>query len=231
MPRETLTRDRIVDAAIELLDADGVDGLSMRRLGQRLGSAATAMYWHVGNKENLLALACDRVWDELPLPDPHTLGWRPAAGAQVHEAHAMFRRHRWLVRVMTGQLVYGPGIARYRDHAYAIYEAAGFAGAELDWALHTVFTFLLGQATADTTDAGMRQDFAGEDGERRLEEIVSSAREIAGRFPRLSARIAALEGADQADLSDRGFDFGLETILDGLQARRAARPGAERVAG
>jgi AcrR family transcriptional regulator len=61
MPRDTLTREQIVGAAIDLLDADGLEGLNMRALGQRLGSAATAVYWHVGSKDNLIALAADQV--------------------------------------------------------------------------------------------------------------------------------------------------------------------------
>ena len=57
MPRDTLTRDQIVTAAIDLLDAEGLEGLNMRSLGTRLGSAATAVYWHVGSKGDLIALA------------------------------------------------------------------------------------------------------------------------------------------------------------------------------
>src|SRR5690349_4305070 len=68
VPRDTLSRDQIVGAAIELLDARGLDDFSMRMLGKRLGSAATAMYWHVGSKDDLLALAADRVWSEIALP-------------------------------------------------------------------------------------------------------------------------------------------------------------------
>ena len=60
MPRDTLTREQIVTAAIDLLDAEGLDGLNMRALGQRLGSAPTAVYWHVGSKDNLMALAADQ---------------------------------------------------------------------------------------------------------------------------------------------------------------------------
>ena len=48
MPRDTLTREQIIQAAIDLLDAEGLEGLNMRALGMRLGSAATAVYWHVG---------------------------------------------------------------------------------------------------------------------------------------------------------------------------------------
>ena len=69
VPRDTLTREQILKAAIDLLDAEGLEGLNMRALGNLLGSAATAVYWHIGSKENLLALAGDQVWNEIPLPD------------------------------------------------------------------------------------------------------------------------------------------------------------------
>ena len=57
MPRDTLNREQVVNAAIDLLDSEGLEGLNMRALGKRLGSAATAVYWHVGSKDNLIALA------------------------------------------------------------------------------------------------------------------------------------------------------------------------------
>src|SRR5215475_920818 len=79
MPRDTLTRDQIVRAAIDLLDAEGLEGLNMRSLGKHLGSAATAVYWHVGSKDDLIALAADRAWHEIALPDLDTTGWRTAA--------------------------------------------------------------------------------------------------------------------------------------------------------
>src|SRR5437762_1644906 len=95
VPRETLTRDQIIDAAIELLDAEGLEGLNMRSLGLRLGSAATAVYWHVGSKENLIALAGDRVWNEIALPDLDTTAWRTSATAMATELYAMLTRHPW----------------------------------------------------------------------------------------------------------------------------------------
>jgi hypothetical protein len=56
MARETLSRDQIVTAALGLLDAEGLEGMNMRALGQRLDSAATAVYWHVGSRQSLIAL-------------------------------------------------------------------------------------------------------------------------------------------------------------------------------
>ena len=85
MPRETLTREQIVTVAIDLLDAEGLEGLNMRALGKRLDSAATAVYWHVGSKDNLIALAGDQVWYEITLPDLDLIGWRTAAIAMATE--------------------------------------------------------------------------------------------------------------------------------------------------
>ncbi len=85
MPRSTLTRDQIVDSAIGLLDEDGLDGLNMRALGTRLGSAATAVYWHVGSKDDLVNLARGtRHGTEIALPDQES---RTSAGEM--------RRGRW----------------------------------------------------------------------------------------------------------------------------------------
>ncbi|MGH3281436.1 MAG: hypothetical protein ACRDNW_20195 [Trebonia sp.] len=67
----------------------------MRALGTRLGSAATAVYWHVGSKDNLITLAADQVWHEIALPDPAANGWRAAATAMAAGLYAMFTRHPW----------------------------------------------------------------------------------------------------------------------------------------
>ena len=128
MPRDTLTRDQIVDAAIELLDRDGLEGLNMRALGHRLGSAATAVYWHVGRKDNLDRARRRRVWNGIGLPDPAAAGWRAAAAAMATDLHAMLTRHSWLVQAFGSQVLYGPGKASHDDHGLAVNEAAGFTG-------------------------------------------------------------------------------------------------------
>src|SRR5437763_16953339 len=106
MPRDTLTREQIVSAAIDLLDAEGLEGLNMRALGKRLDSAATAVYWHVGSKDNLIALAGDQVWNEVALPDLAAVDWRTAAASMATDLHAMLTRHRWLVQAFGSYVVY-----------------------------------------------------------------------------------------------------------------------------
>src|SRR5207247_4065059 len=111
MPRDTLTREQIVSAAIDLLDADGLEGLNMRALGRRLGSAATAVYWHVGSKDNLISLAADRAWSEIALPDLDTIDWRTAATQMATDLHAMLTSHPWLMQALGSLFMYGPGKA------------------------------------------------------------------------------------------------------------------------
>jgi AcrR family transcriptional regulator len=78
MPRDTFPREQIIQAAV---DTEGVDGLNMRRLGVQLGAAATAVYWHVKSKDDLVVLAADHVWGEIELPErDRVAGGRGGAG-------------------------------------------------------------------------------------------------------------------------------------------------------
>ncbi|SEH01210.1 regulatory protein, tetR family [Nonomuraea solani] len=219
MPRDTLTREQIVNAAIDLLDAEGLEGLNMRALGKRLDSAATAVYWHVGSKDNLIALAGDQVWGEVPLPDLAVIGWRAAATQAATGLYEMLARHPWLVQTFTAFLMPSAGKARHDDHALAIFEAAGFAGAQADQAVATVFTFVLGNALVPAAQASLTRKLGrdGGDQEELMRETMEQAVEIASRFPRLRARLDSVAG--YADAPDDTFAFGLETILDGLEAR------------
>src|SRR5580658_10737140 len=160
MARDTLTRDQIVQSAVGLLDTGGLDGLNMRALGKRLGSAATAVYWHVGSKDDLVNLAVDLAWHEIALPDLGAIGWREAARAMATELHSMLTRHPWVLHTFGSYLTYGYGKARYDDANMAIYETAGLAGARVDQAITTVYTFVLGHALGTAAPASLRRRLA-----------------------------------------------------------------------
>jgi AcrR family transcriptional regulator len=241
MPRETLTREQIVRTAIELLDAEGLEGLNMRSLGARLGSAATAVYWHVKSKDNLVILAGDEVWNEIELPDLSVVDWRTAGMTMAKDLYAMLVRHPWLVQAMGSYLFQGPGKARYDDHSFAVYEMAGFVGADLDQAVAAVFMFVLGSALGESAIVSLRRQLrrSGRDPEELIRENLAQALEIAMRFPRLRARIESVGDIDDADpyaAPDNSFEFGLEALFDGLerqsgQARHAAQHSSGRTNG
>jgi AcrR family transcriptional regulator len=232
MTRDTLTREQIVKAAIDLLDTEGLEGLNMRALGKRLGSAATAVYWHVGSKDNLVALAGDQVWNEIELPDPAAASWRTAAADMAVGLHAMLTRHPWLVQAFGSYPMFGPGKARHDDHDLAVFEAAGFIGDQADQAAATVFTFVLGNALGPAAAASLTRKLSreGGDAEEQIRDGLAKARQVAAQFPRLRSRLETAS-ADYAAAPDYSFEFGLQTLLDGLAAqltpgRAAAAPGS-----
>jgi AcrR family transcriptional regulator len=218
MARDTLTREQIVQAALDLLDAGGLEGLSMRALGERLGSAATAVYWHVGSKENLITLAGDRAWNEVPLPDWETLGWREAGRQMAVGLYAMVTRHPWLIQAFGTFLIVGPGKASRDDHGLAIFEAAGFTTGQADQAAAIVFSYVLGNALGPAADAALARKLArGDDATSQLvAQNFAKAKEAAMRYPRLRARLEA--GAAESSSPPSGsFEIGLDAILDGLE--------------
>jgi AcrR family transcriptional regulator len=220
MARESLTREQIVKGALEVLDADGLEGLNMRRLGSHLGCAPTAVYWHVHSKDELVVLAADELWDEIGRPDPAEVGWRQAAAIMAKDLYAMITRHLWLARAMGGYFIFGPRKASHDDHAIGVYEAGGFAGRQLDAAMNTVAMYVTGCALRDSAEATMQRRL-GPDPESQAEQlrkIMQDVTETVMAYPRLRARAEAYLDPEQI-VSLRGFEWGLETIFDGLQAQ------------
>jgi AcrR family transcriptional regulator len=233
VPGDTLTRAQIVEAAVELLDREGLEGLNMRALGKRLGSAPTAMYWHVGSKWELVTLAGDQVWNEMALPDLASTDWRAAATAMATDLRAMLIRHPWTLQVFGSYMVYGPGKSRHDDHTLAIYEAAGFRGALAEQAATAVFMYVLGSALGIAAEAALKRKLGreGGDADARVRAGIARAGEIAAQFPRLRARLGGTSSS-YAGAPEHTFELGLQAILDGLEVRlteeRALGSGPER---
>jgi AcrR family transcriptional regulator len=229
MPRETLSREQIIRAAVEVLDAEGLEGLNMRRLGSHLGCAPTAVYWHVHGKDDLVVLAADELWDEIERPDPDVVGWREAATIMANDLYAMITRHLWLAQALGSYFFYGPRKASHDDHAISIYEKAGFTGRDVDAALLTVSMYVTGSALRNAAHAAlMRRLGPDPDGQaEQMRKIAAEITETNRPYPRLSARTEEYLDADIDDADqDRGFTWGLSAVFDGLEAQLAARGAA-----
>ncbi|WP_310722801.1 TetR/AcrR family transcriptional regulator [Streptomyces sp. N2A] len=230
MPRDTLTADRIVREAIELLDDEGLDGLNMRSLAKRLGSAATAVYWHIKTKDELVRLASDAVWHEVELPDLDATDWRTAATAHATGMHTMLTRHPWLGQAFGSHLLHGPGQARHNDLSLGIYEKAGFAAADADRAAATVLTFVLGSTLGPAAQVSLNRRLSkdGADAEQRMADAMTRATETARQFPRLRERLNTTAAKEYAAAPDDTFAFGLQSLLDGFEARLTADNAGRR---
>ena len=173
-------------------------------------------------------MAADRAWAEVDLPDPAEVGWRTAASEMATSEYAMLTRHLWLVQAFGSYQLYGPGKARHDDHSIAVYEAAGFVGAEADQATSAVFTFVLGNALGLAATASFTRKLGrdGGDVQALMQANRAEVLEVAAQFPLLRARLE-LPSAGYGSAPRGSFAFGLQAVLDGLEARLAARGKSE----
>jgi AcrR family transcriptional regulator len=225
----TLSREQIVRAAIELLDAEGAAGLSMRRLGTRLGSGATSVYWYVANKDELLELAVDEVMGEISVPEPGDTGWRVGASILAREMRAMLLRHPWVIGLLGVRPNLGPNAMRIGDRTVALLGAAGFSGIEISHASSLLMSHAIGAATttAAVTNSTRQAGLSINEGVRKLEPYLD---QIAADHPNYDKwrRETGPAAMDAERALEEGFTFGLDRMLDGLEtwlARQAAQKG------
>lgn len=213
-PEGALASERIVAAAVEVADREGLAAVSMRRVAAELGVATMSLYRHVADKDDLLTQMMDRVFAESPLPEEPPEGWRERLELTAGMLWAMFRRHPWLAPALS---VTRPqpiaGAIPYTEWALAALDGHG-----LD--LSTVFTahlmlFNYVRGTAVNLELEMDAEaLTGLDGEEWLDSQEPALDVIlaAGDFPNMRRLI---EVGYDFDL-DGLFEFGLQRILDGI---------------
>ena len=123
--RVPLDRERLIREALALLDEVGLDDLSMRRLADRIGVTAASLYWHVRDKEELLALLADAISGEMPLPGPG-LPWREALAEGARNLRRIASSHRDAARVLAATMPAGPHRLRAIDAVLGLLRQAGF---------------------------------------------------------------------------------------------------------
>ncbi|MEU1373807.1 TetR/AcrR family transcriptional regulator [Streptomyces triculaminicus] len=217
-----LSREQIVAEAVRLLDAEGLQALSMRRLGARLGAGATSLYRHVANKDELIELVLDEIYGELrvpPVTDP--AAWREAVIETAGGIRAMLLRHPWAVSVIGGAgLAYlGPNLMRITDDMLALLESAGFGLEAADSALSTVVAYVMGMTSAEAAwltklaGSGLTQD-------EWAEQAWPAVRRAVEPYPRLRRLYAPDGDKDPQRTREEDFTRGLNHVLDGFEPRR-----------
>ncbi|TDD12021.1 TetR/AcrR family transcriptional regulator [Nonomuraea diastatica] len=210
------SRQEIVRAAVEMLDEQGLGGLSMRKLGAKLSAGATSLYWYVANKDELLELAYDEVWAEMTVPDPGRVGWRDSASALAHSMRQVILRHPWSADLIGSMPALGPHAMGVADRTRKMFKAAGFTGLDIDFANATLTAYVFGMTIPEIAwNTAM-----GERGYDADEMRAAVARAAAGH-PDLLERINMDTHDDPQAMREMCFDFGLVSMLDGLERRLA----------
>jgi AcrR family transcriptional regulator len=215
----SLSREQIVRATVELLDAEGLGGLTMRRLGNRLGSGATSVYWYVANKDDLLELAVDEIMGEIAVPDPAEQGWRAEVARVGRGMRSMVLRHPWIAGLLGTRPTIGPNALRLSDRTIKILVAAGFTGVEVVHASTLVMSHAYGSASSEVAWQRTTAQ-SGVSTSEVLESFDRHQQYFAGDYPNYEAwwRTNKELAADIDHLQADSFEFGLQRLLDGLES-------------
>ncbi|RZQ61277.1 TetR/AcrR family transcriptional regulator [Amycolatopsis suaedae] len=224
-PRQRLELTRIVDIAISQADSAGPAALSLRALAQALGIGTASLYTYVPGKAELLELMVDRIAGTQPLPVADR-GLRAGLRDLALSDLAAFRAHPWLVRVASSRTVFGPHVLSRYDAALALFDGCGLAASDIVDSHAAVESYTRGAASA-VVEAEQAHRHTGHSDDEWWEQRAPLLDErVNGRFPRLTAlaEAGAFEVQDTAlpytlqRALDR-FDFGLELVLDSIDAR------------
>jgi AcrR family transcriptional regulator len=222
-PKPKLSLAQITRAAIEIADADGLEALSMRRVGDKLGVTAMSLYSYVPGKAELLDLMLDTVNAEFS--EPRTQSWRARLEHLARENWALYLRHPWLLQVAIARPVLGPNtIARY-DHDLRAVEGIGLSDIDMDLVVTAVGNYVHGAVRA-AVEAAQAVQHTGKTDLQWWEEHAPLLEKVydAERYP-VATRVGAAAGEEYSAPSDplRAFEFGLRLLLDGVEARYLPR--------
>ncbi|WP_369390402.1 TetR/AcrR family transcriptional regulator [Streptomyces sp. CG1] len=216
-----LDRDRITGASMRLLDAEGLEKFSMRRLAAELNVTAMSLYWYVDTKDDLLELALDAAFGELRLPDPDAAGedWHEQLRRLATEYRALLVRHPWLSPLAGRYLNIGPNSLAFSRVVQRVVRRAGLPAHGITGAISAVFQFVYGYGTIEShfaarvAAAGMTPD----EYFRLAMDAVSETPETA-EVIRESKDIMAARGGDTVqEMLDRDFIFALDLLIAGIE--------------
>lgn len=210
-----LSREAIVEAALRVIDAGGLEGTSMRRVAEELGTVQSALYWHVRSKDELLQLVLDRVAGEVELPEPDPANWQEQLKTLGREMRRVMTSHRDIARVTLGSIPVGPNVIGVMEWMLGLLRAAGVPDRTAALA-GDLFALYVG-AYAYEESLGLASP-TGED--LPPEEVTTMLRDYwaslpASRFPNIVALGDTLfEGGPE-----ERFEFGIDVLVRGLAAQ------------
>jgi len=204
--REPLSRQTVLEAALAIADADGLNSLSMRKLGAAVGVEAMSLYNHVKNKGDLVTAITDKVWAQAEI-DTDGEPWRPALRRIAISVHESLMRHPWACGLQTPGIP--PARLRYIDTCLAHLTEGGFSPDVIYHAHHVIDGHIFG-FTQQMIDFALAPQLA--DGS--IFDMVRAA--AGGEVPHLITHIEA-HAYEAQHGTESGFEFGLDLILEGLE--------------
>jgi len=212
--RAQLSAELVLRTAVELADRHGIEWLSMRKLADELGAGAMSLYYYVPNKERLIDGMIEIVTGEIEPPSPD-VDWKTAMRGRARSTREVLNRHRWAVGLMEGRMNPGPAGIQLREAILGCLRRAGFSVEMTIQALSVQDAYIYGFALQERGLPFESAEESTEVAEATLEHVD----ELAERFPYLAEIVAGHVAKVGYDFGE-AFEYGLELILDSLDARR-----------
>ena len=203
--RATLTREAVLRAAIALADTDGIESLTMRRLGEDLGVKAMSLYNHVANKDDILDAMIDLVVADIDVP-PAGTHWKSAMRGRAISAHQVLLAHPWAAMLLMSRYNIGPGMTRYLDETFGRLLDGGFTVTGALDAWNTLDSHLYG-----FTLQKLNLPFAPDEAPRVSAEVLPQI--SADAFPHVTEVMTEVMASGRVE----EFEFGLDLVLGGLE--------------
>jgi AcrR family transcriptional regulator len=230
-PKPGLSVERIVAAAIELADGAGLAALSMRRVAEHLGVGTRSLYTYVPGKAELLDVMLDTVLGEVAVP-ADVPGWRAALEARARADWDLYHRHPWVLQVSGARALLGPNETALYEATLGAVAGTGLGGREMVLVVSLVTGYVRGAAQG-AVEAARAEQGTGVSDEQwwAARERIFDTYYDASRYPTLTSVAASgafepLGDASEYNLSQAvdAFEFGLQRVLDGVEAFVGARP-------
>ena len=210
-PRAPLSRERILHAAIELADEEGIEALTMRRLGHRLGVEAMSLYNHVADKDDILDGMVELIATEFEVPTGAP-DWRSAIRGSAISVHEVLRRHPWASSVMESRARAGPARLRLLDALIGILAGAGFP---MPIVIRTLIA--LDSHTYGFTLQEQAWPFPSDEAPEMVAALADDLPD--DTYPNVASMLGFVTTIRPGSLVD--FEYGLDLLLDGLERRLA----------
>ncbi|MFF1816428.1 TetR/AcrR family transcriptional regulator [Kribbella sp. NPDC058245] len=209
-PRNTLSPDLVVRTALQVMEAEGADGFSLRGVAGELGVGPMALYTYFRNKDDLYDAIRDHLMGLMP-PPPDGLPWPDQVRSVCRDLRILMRQHPCLAQLLASRPLSGHETARVAEGLLSVLRSAGFEPETAARTHTTLFTYVLG---ATTWEIQMAQEQSDPDALRRLRASMES---LSSRdFPtviELAPELARTTGGDAQ------FNYGLDLLLAGLTAK------------
>jgi AcrR family transcriptional regulator len=203
-----LTRNRIIGAAIDLIEAEGVEAVSMRRMATELGCGVMSLYNYVPSKSALLGGVADHVMSALEVPSAPDAGWEEQVRAQVRAFRRVARAYPRCAMVAASRRPVSATSVQLAEKALATLREAGFGGQDAVWIMRAFVAYIMGSLLREVGVAPSLAD---------AEDVTSARPRLrATEFPHVTELSAELQARDP----DSDFEFGLDLLMHAVAALR-----------